>query len=133
MRGAILPALVFGLTVSSAVLAQVPKEILGTWSGDPNCSKAAMKNVFAEKTFEWHGDGTRFYLGEASYAMEGGRLNVTLVRDIESKAKGQPGAPQAGDVLTYQRIGDGWRPYSMTRAGKVTAVPRDIPTFRRCP
>ena len=120
------------LAVSTTAQAQLPKEILGTWSGDPNCSRVAMKNVFAENTFEWHGDGTRFYLGEASYALEGGRLHVTLTRDIENNVRDQPGAPRAGDVLTYQRIGDGWRPYSMTRAGKVTPTPRDTPTFRRC-
>jgi hypothetical protein len=126
--------LAFAATLVSATiaLAQVPKEILGTWSGDPSCSRVSMKNVFAETTFEWHGDGTRFYLGEASYALEGGRLLVTLTKDVENNVKGRPGAPQAGDVLTYQRIGDGWRPYSMTRAGKVITVPGDTPTFRRC-
>jgi hypothetical protein len=121
------------LAVSTAAQAQLPKEILGTWSGDPNCSRVAMKNVFAENTFEWQGDGTRFYLGEASYAIEAGRLTVTLTRDIENVVKNLSGAPQAGDVLTYQRIGDGWRPYSMTRGGKTTLVPRDAPVFRRCP
>jgi len=91
-----------------------------------------MKNVFAENTFEWTGDGRRFYLGEASYSMEGGRLIVTLTKDIERPFQ-HPDAPHAGDVLTYQRIGDGWRPYSMTRAGKEERVPADTPVFRRCP
>jgi hypothetical protein len=131
MRSLFSVATIFA--VSTAAQSQLPKEIIGTWSGDPNCSRVAMKNVFGETTFEWHGDGTRFYLGEASYAIESGRLAVTLTRDIENNVKNQPGAPQAGDVLTYQRIGDGWRPYSMTRDGKVTPTPRDTPTFRRCP
>jgi len=125
------PAMVFAALLSSTGNAQVPKEILGAWSGDPACSKPAMRHVFAEKTFEWTGDGRRFYLGEASYAVEGGRLLVTLVKDIDRPFQ-HPEAPKAGDVLTYQRIGDGWRPYSMTRAGKVSATPSDTPTFRRC-
>ena len=115
----------------SPAQAQMAKEVLGTWSGDPACSKIAMRHVFAEGIFEWTGDGRRFYLGEASYAIEGGRLIVTLVRDKDRPFQ-HPDAPKAGDVLTYQRIGDGWRPHSMTRAGKVIATPSDTPTFRRC-
>lgn len=127
----IFPALVFLAAVSSTAGAEIPKEVLGTWSGDPNCSAVTMKNVFAEKTFEWIGGGKRFYLGEASYAMENGRLMVTLTRDIDRPFQ-HADAPRAGDVLTYQRIGDGWRPFSMTRAGKVERVPPDTPVFRRC-
>lgn len=112
-------------------MAQIPKEILGTWSGDPNCSRIAMRHVFGETTFEWTGDGKRFYLGEADYALEGGKLLVTLTRDIDTPFK-HPEAPRAGDVLAYQRIGDGWRPYSLTRAGKTTLTPPDTIVFRRC-
>lgn len=125
------PALVFAVLLSSTANAQVAKEILGTWSGDPACSRPAMRHVFAEKTFEWTGDGNRFYYGEATYAMEGGKLLITLTRDIDQPFK-HADAPRAGDVLSYQRIGDGWRPYSLSRAGKVTLVPPNTPTFRRC-
>ncbi|MGE0153719.1 MAG: hypothetical protein AB7R90_13975 [Reyranellaceae bacterium] len=125
--------LTIGIVVALAqsAAAQVPKEILGTWSGDPNCSRVAMRHVLAEKTFEWTGDGRRFYLGEARYAVEGGRLLVTLVKDVDRPFQ-HPEAPRAGDVLTYQRISDGWRPYSLTRDGKTTTTPSDTPVFRRC-
>lgn len=132
MRSAIFPIAAFVCAVSSTAAAQVPKEILGTWSGDPNCSRIAMRHIFAETSFEWTGDGKRFYLGEANYAVGGGRLLVTLTKDLENNVKGAAGAPQAGDVLTYQRMGEGWRPYSLTRAGTVVKVPSDTPTFRRC-
>ena len=119
------------LSISAPASAQVAKEILGTWSGDPNCSRIAMRHVFSEKTFEWVGDGRRYYLGEAAYEAKGGRLTVTLTRDIDRPFQA-PDAPKAGDILTYQRIGDGWRPYSLTRGARVETTPPDTPTFRRC-
>ena len=129
--GNLLLAPVLACALFSTAQAQMAKEVLGTWSGDPACSKIAMRHVFADGTFEWTGDGRRFYLGEANYAVEGGRLVVRLVKDTDRPLQ-HPDAPRAGDVLTYQRIGDGWRPHSMTRAGKVMATPADTPTFRRC-
>lgn len=130
VRNVLLAALL-ACTGPAAALAQVPKEILGSWSGDPNCSRIAMRHVFAETTFEWTGDGKRFYLGEASYALEGGRLLVTLTKDVDTPFK-HPEAPRAGDVLAYQRISEGWRPYSLTRDGKTTLTPSDTLVFRRC-
>ncbi|MGE0659832.1 MAG: hypothetical protein AB7F36_09650 [Reyranellaceae bacterium] len=127
----VLLALVAIPFAASDATAQLAKEVQGAWSGDPACSRVAMRHVFAEGTFEWTGDGRRFYYGEARYEVKGGRLMVSLVKDIDRPFQ-HPDAPRAGDMLTYQRVGDGWRPFSMTRNGKATTTPSDTPVFRRC-
>lgn len=118
-------------SMPGAALGQLPPEISGSWSGDPNCSRIAMRHIFADGTFEWTGDGRRYYLGEATYDVEGARLQVTLTRDIDAPFK-SPKAPKAGDVLIYQRHGDGWKPLSLRRGAEVEATPPDTQVFRRC-
>jgi hypothetical protein len=127
----LISAALAAAAIGTAHAQDAPPDLRGAWSGEARCARASMRHVFGARTYEWRTVAKRLYFGEASYKVEGDRILVSLVRDIEAPARDE-GGPQAGDVIAYRRQGAALKPLSLTRGKATNQYPPSAPLFRRC-
>lgn len=112
-------------------IADLPADLVGTWSDGPKCSGKALGHVMAPSTYEWRDGARTLYKATAAYEVKGDVIEVQLV-DTLAAPEAANGGPRAGDVVRYRRVKDGLQPLGVTRDGETNEAPADIAPFRMC-
>jgi hypothetical protein len=94
------------LATSAAWAAPMPPEVLGTWTDQPTCGKAARKMVFAATTVTViQDDGRRKSVQVDTTGTASERLEVRVTKVLSGEAEDPAGA-HVGDVIVMRREKD---------------------------